>query len=179
MNTPSETIRATKDKRRFIQSLRSVILNRDNFKCRFCRSEPPLAVIYITPPSLGGATSVENLVTACTKCRRIPAERPTILPAPDRVPFDQWSSSGYFDGEPVTLCSPSSPPTTPEFTRISRLSEEEQLTRSLNSMASGIAAKALNSVLRKKERRREQDRRRTQRHRDKQKDQITDAFPPN
>lgn len=52
---------------------RWVVLERDNFTCRYCgRSAPDvvLEVDHVESLALGGADVIENLVTACFDCNR-------------------------------------------------------------------------------------------------------------
>jgi hypothetical protein len=51
--------------------LRYEVLRRDNHSCRYCGAAAPdakLAIDHVTPASLGGADSPDNLVTACVDC---------------------------------------------------------------------------------------------------------------
>lgn len=54
--------------------LRFVVMQRDNFKCRFCGASPAkdpsveLHVDHIKPWAKGGETVIENLQTLCSKC---------------------------------------------------------------------------------------------------------------
>src|SRR3990167_1825809 len=51
------------------QWLREKVFERDNYTCRYCGSkEPPFNADHVYPYSLGGQTTVENLVTACSRC---------------------------------------------------------------------------------------------------------------
>lgn len=52
-------------------SLRFEVFRRDDFRCRYCGRRSPEVVLHVdhrVPWSLGGATSLENLVTACRDC---------------------------------------------------------------------------------------------------------------
>ncbi len=44
---------------------------RDRFRCHYCGAPAPdvqLHVDHVVPVALGGATTADNLVTACTDC---------------------------------------------------------------------------------------------------------------
>jgi hypothetical protein len=70
--------RASKPRKKTIRShpsistrMRFTVLERDGFTCQYCgRSAPDveLQVDHVHPQSLGGATVLENLVTACVEC---------------------------------------------------------------------------------------------------------------
>lgn len=45
------------------------VLRRDNYTCRYCRSEEnALTVDHVTPVALGGTDAPDNLVAACRDC---------------------------------------------------------------------------------------------------------------
>ena len=45
------------------------VLKRDNYTCRYCRSEEnPLTVDHVVPTALGGSDAPDNLVAACKDC---------------------------------------------------------------------------------------------------------------
>lgn len=45
------------------------VLKRDNYTCRYCRSdENPLTVDHVVPTALGGSDAPDNLVAACKDC---------------------------------------------------------------------------------------------------------------
>lgn len=52
--------------------MRFELLQRDDFRCQYCGRTPQDKVVlimeHILPASKGGATSSENLITACTEC---------------------------------------------------------------------------------------------------------------
>lgn len=49
--------------------LRYAILDRDGFRCHYCKkSDVPLEVDHVIPKSLGGGDAPENLVAACRDC---------------------------------------------------------------------------------------------------------------
>lgn len=52
-------------------SLRFRVLSRDKFTCRYCGAKAPdvkLQVDHVIPVSLGGLTTIRNLVSACFAC---------------------------------------------------------------------------------------------------------------
>ena len=51
--------------------MRFEVLQRDSFKCVYCkRGELPLEVDHVIPRSLGGTDSMNNLVSACSDCNQ-------------------------------------------------------------------------------------------------------------
>lgn len=45
------------------------VLRRDNYTCRYCRSDDnPLTIDHVIPVSLGGSDKPENLVACCKDC---------------------------------------------------------------------------------------------------------------
>jgi hypothetical protein len=53
------------------KTLRFAILQRDKFRCRYCRDTDPdvkLTVDHVVPKALGGTDEASNLVTACQPC---------------------------------------------------------------------------------------------------------------
>lgn len=53
--------------------LRFEVFKRDAFTCQYCGAQPPGVVLvpdHITPYSSGGATSLDNLITACEPCNQ-------------------------------------------------------------------------------------------------------------
>lgn len=56
--------------------LRAEVFNRDNWTCVYCGSKAaPLHCDHVRPYSRGGATSSENLVTACQSCNTSKRDR--------------------------------------------------------------------------------------------------------
>lgn len=51
------------------------IWQRDNFTCQYCGRRENLSVDHIYPESRGGATTENNLATACRKCNSIKGSR--------------------------------------------------------------------------------------------------------
>lgn len=49
-------------------ALRWEVWNRDGFKCHYCGSSYDLVLDHVVPEAKGGATTAENLVTACKSC---------------------------------------------------------------------------------------------------------------
>lgn len=59
--------------RRLVALTRRNLLCRDDFTCQYCGARPPLRELtmdHVLPSSRGGATTWENLVTACATCNR-------------------------------------------------------------------------------------------------------------
>lgn len=55
---------------------RKNILRRDNFQCQYCeKTDLPLTIDHVVPKSQGGGDTWDNLVTACTRCNNIKANR--------------------------------------------------------------------------------------------------------
>jgi hypothetical protein len=55
------------------QKLRILVLERDNFRCKFCGAtseQERLEVDHILPEALGGTDSLNNLATLCQPCNR-------------------------------------------------------------------------------------------------------------
>lgn len=55
------------------QKLRVLVLERDNFRCKFCGAtseQERLEVDHILPEALGGTDSLNNLATLCQPCNR-------------------------------------------------------------------------------------------------------------
>lgn len=53
--------------------LRFQVLQRDGFTCQYCGAKPPdvrLHVDHIKPVSMGGVSTMENLITACQECNQ-------------------------------------------------------------------------------------------------------------
>lgn len=68
--------------------LRFEVFNRDQFTCQYCGAQPPDVVLecdHITPLSHGGATSLDNLITACEACNKGKSDTPLgqVAPRPD------------------------------------------------------------------------------------------------
>jgi len=54
------------------------VLIRDRFSCQYCNTKLPahkLTLDHVLPKSRGGASTWENLVTACLKCNNIKGDR--------------------------------------------------------------------------------------------------------
>lgn len=63
--------------------LRQLILERDNFACRYCGSKkPPFHLDHVYPVSKGGETSEDNLVTSCSDCNQKKHNKVGIYPKP-------------------------------------------------------------------------------------------------
>ncbi len=63
---------------------RQNIFRRDNFTCQYCGVKHDLTLDHVFPRSRGGATSWENLITACKRCNgykgnRTPQEADMVL----------------------------------------------------------------------------------------------------
>jgi hypothetical protein len=82
-------------------SLRFMILERDNFTCRYCGATPPdvrLEVDHVHPESQGGSDDPSNLVTSCSICNIGKRDRLTDG-APSRCPdCRDWILGGRCDG---------------------------------------------------------------------------------
>src|ERR1700736_1928147 len=55
------------------QRTRALVLERDNFRCKFCGAtaeQEKLEVDHILPEALGGTDSLNNLATLCQPCNR-------------------------------------------------------------------------------------------------------------
>lgn len=68
--------------------LRFEVFNRDGFTCQYCGAQPPdvlLVVDHATPESLGGSTTLDNLITSCEPCNQGKADRELgqVAPRPD------------------------------------------------------------------------------------------------
>lgn len=75
--------------------LRFTILERDEFRCRYCGAEPvkkQLRVDHVVPVQLGGAlTDPDNLVTACQDCNAGKSDRDF---DPDKLPVGrEWGDN--------------------------------------------------------------------------------------
>lgn len=58
------------------ENLRNLVLQKCNNKCISCKSIKDLQVDHITPFSLGGETSLDNLQILCRSCNRIKSNNP-------------------------------------------------------------------------------------------------------
>jgi hypothetical protein len=59
--------------------LRFEVFKRDGFSCQYCGQQPPTVVLvadHIDPVKLGGASVIENLITACESCNQGKADKP-------------------------------------------------------------------------------------------------------
>jgi 5-methylcytosine-specific restriction endonuclease McrA len=69
--TPTELRRIAPDRTPVPPALRQAVLRRDKETCRYCgNTDWQLQVRHIIPPSLGGETTIRNLVTTCRRCGR-------------------------------------------------------------------------------------------------------------
>jgi 5-methylcytosine-specific restriction endonuclease McrA len=50
-----------------MQELRSLVLERDNYECRYCGG-PANSLDHVLPRARGGLTTEHNLVAACRSC---------------------------------------------------------------------------------------------------------------
>ena len=80
--TPVRPIVA-RDRHAIPAQLRFTVLQRDGFRCRYCgrtAAEPGvvLHVDHVVPLVAGGATSEDNLMTACSECNLGKATRPVV-----------------------------------------------------------------------------------------------------
>lgn len=59
--------------------LRFEVFKRDGFACQYCGAQPPAVVLvvdHIHAVSHGGASTIDNLVTACEACNQGKSDRP-------------------------------------------------------------------------------------------------------
>jgi hypothetical protein len=59
--------------------LRFEVFKRDHFTCQYCGAQPPGTVLvtdHITPVAEGGASTIDNLITACEPCNQGKAGQP-------------------------------------------------------------------------------------------------------
>lgn len=59
--------------------LRFEVFKRDHFTCQYCGRQPPTVVLvadHITPVVEGGASTIDNLITACESCNQGKAGKP-------------------------------------------------------------------------------------------------------
>ena len=55
------------------KKIRFEVFKRDTFKCQYCGSSPPSAILevdHIEPVSKGGGNDIDNLLTSCFDCNR-------------------------------------------------------------------------------------------------------------
>lgn len=58
--------------------LRFEVFKRDHFTCQYCGAQPPDIVLvadHITPVAAGGATTIDNLISACESCNQGKSDR--------------------------------------------------------------------------------------------------------
>jgi 5-methylcytosine-specific restriction endonuclease McrA len=72
---------------------------RDGFKCNYCGSPDDLTFDHYIPRHMGGRTSWNNIVTACSPCNlkkggRLPAEAGMVIPSPQRPNSYQLQEMG-------------------------------------------------------------------------------------
>lgn len=70
---------------------RRAIFARDGFRCQYCGTTASLTVDHVTPRSRGGASTWDNVVTACAPCNlrkgsRLPREAEMTLAREPRAP---------------------------------------------------------------------------------------------
>ena len=68
--TPAQLRRLVKDRPPISAAVRTRILARDGYACRYCGSDGPFQIDHVVPVALGGATTMGNLVTACVTCNQ-------------------------------------------------------------------------------------------------------------
>lgn len=73
---------------------RRAVFARDGFECQYCDSRARLTVDHVVPRSRGGASSWDNLVTACSPCNlkkadHTPVEAAMPLKSRPRAPGPQ------------------------------------------------------------------------------------------
>ncbi len=50
------------------RNLRQEVMMRDGYRCGYCGATSNLCIDHVVPISRGGATLIDNLVTACVSC---------------------------------------------------------------------------------------------------------------
>ena len=64
--------RMVKRPRPIVKLTRREIFRRDNFTCQYCgRKVSNLTIDHVIPKHLGGATTWQNVVTACSRCNHL------------------------------------------------------------------------------------------------------------
>ncbi len=64
--------RMVKRPRSIVKLTRREIFRRDNFTCQYCgRKVSNLTIDHVIPRHLGGATTWQNVVTACSRCNHL------------------------------------------------------------------------------------------------------------
>ena len=66
------------------QNIRSLVLERDNFRCKICGKDNSAQVHHIVPRRKGGTEQLSNLVTLCGRCHML------LSPVPDYVISKVW-----------------------------------------------------------------------------------------
>jgi hypothetical protein len=59
--------------------LRFEVFKRDFFTCQYCGQQPPAVVLvvdHIDPVAAGGASTIDNLISACEACNQGKADKP-------------------------------------------------------------------------------------------------------
>ena len=67
----AKEVKSSLKRRTLTKAKRFAILERDNFRCKYCGATPSqnkLHVDHIKPKSIGGSDDEKNLVTACSDC---------------------------------------------------------------------------------------------------------------
>lgn len=73
------------------ESIRSLVLERDNYTCRYCGAQPEMDRLVAEHIVNGGPTTMENLVTSCRGCNTRKGKKTlqeagmTLLPEPVRI----------------------------------------------------------------------------------------------
>lgn len=71
-----DRLKPQRSSRSIPSNVRQAVLDRDDYLCRYCgRRSQTMEVDHIIPVSQGGASTLDNLVTACRKCNRRKAGR--------------------------------------------------------------------------------------------------------
>jgi len=52
-------------------AIKNVVLERDDNKCRLCRDTDEPHIHHITPLSVGGDNSIDNIITLCSSCHSL------------------------------------------------------------------------------------------------------------
>jgi hypothetical protein len=77
-----------KSQRQIDSSTQWRVFERDSYRCRYCGGKKPLTVDHVDLWEDGGATTDENLVTACKKCNKTRG----------RMKYLEWISSDAYHG---------------------------------------------------------------------------------
>jgi len=85
---------------------RRSIYKRDNYTCMYCGGQPgpaELSIDHVTPRALGGLTTWENCVLACTKCNHRKADRTPEQAKMKLLKKPTKPSFSLFKGDRITI----------------------------------------------------------------------------